>query len=69
MECVRDKTAVVKREVECLVNEQVVNDTLPCEGGGKIPPTESECSNKDCKAVWTASKWTEVRVNTRANQV
>ncbi|XP_022333976.2 protein madd-4-like isoform X2 [Crassostrea virginica] len=59
LECVRDKTAVVKREVECLVNEQVVNDTLPCEGGGKIPPTESECSNKDCKAVWTASKWTE----------
>ena len=65
----RDKAAVVRREVECLVNEQVVNDTLPCEGGGKIPPSESECFNEDCKAVWTASKWTKVRVNTWANEV
>lgn len=59
-ECVRDKTALIKREVSCLSNDQAMNDTSHCESLGTIPPTEMECSNKDCKAVWIASKWTRV---------
>lgn len=57
-ECVRDKTALIRREVSCLSNDQAMNDTSHCESLGTIPPTEMECSNKDCKAVWIASKWT-----------
>ncbi|XP_056022833.1 ADAMTS-like protein 3 isoform X3 [Ostrea edulis] len=59
-ECVRDRVALRRREVHCLSNGQIMNDTSHCDKLGHIPPSEKECSNNDCKATWTASKWTEV---------
>ncbi|XP_061172602.1 ADAMTS-like protein 1 isoform X2 [Saccostrea echinata] len=57
-ECVRDKVALQRREVSCISNGQIMNDTDHCDRLGTVPPSEKECSNSDCKAVWTASKWT-----------
>ncbi|KAK3097587.1 hypothetical protein FSP39_011191, partial [Pinctada imbricata] len=58
--CVRNMFSYQSRDVDCVMqHSNITLNTSECDQLGAMPPSEKECVNENCMALWNVSKWTE----------